>query len=65
MTDSEGPEQEALFYIEGPDERGLRLDSPSQLRRPRAQNLGPCHKVAEVLSQWLGSIEYDEVETAR
>lgn len=34
MTDSEGPEQEALFYIEGPDERGLRLDSPSQLRRP-------------------------------
>ena len=64
MTDSEGPEQEALFYIEGPDERGLRLDSPSQLRRPRA-HLGPCHKVAEVLSQWLGSIEYDEVETAR
>jgi hypothetical protein len=27
---------------------------------PWAQNLGPRDKVAEVLSQWLGSIDYDE-----
>ena len=29
------------------------------------QNLGPAAKVAEVMSQWLGTIDYDEVETAR
>ena len=28
------------------------------------QNLGPTAKVAEVLSQWLGSIDYDEREAA-
>lgn len=65
MTDSEGPEQEALFYIEGPDERGCVWIHRANSGGPWAQNLGPCHKVAEVLSQWLGSIEYDEVETAR
>jgi hypothetical protein len=29
---------------------------------PWAQNLGPANKVAEVLSQWLDSIDYDEIE---
>jgi len=27
-------------------------------------NLGPTQKVAEVLSQWLGTIDYDEVEAS-
>jgi hypothetical protein len=27
---------------------------------PRAYNLGPRDKVAEALSQWLASIDYDE-----
>ena len=34
----------------------------TELRNPWAQNLGPQDKVAEVLSQWLGSIDYDERE---
>jgi hypothetical protein len=33
-------------------------------RDPWSQNLGPKDKVAEALSQWLGSVDYDEVEEA-
>ena len=50
------PEQEALFYIEGPDERGCVRMHGTSSRDPWAQKLGPADKVAEVLSQWLGSI---------
>ena len=53
-------EQEALFYIEGPDERGCVWMHGASSRDPWHQNLGPTEKVAELLSQWLGSIEYDE-----
>ena len=56
------PEQEALFYIEGPDERGCIWMHGANLTDPWTHNLGPCGKVAEILSQWLGSIEYDEAE---
>ena len=56
------PDQEALFDIEGPDERGC-VWIHARSGDPWSQNLGPCRKVAEVLSQWLGSVEYDEVET--
>jgi hypothetical protein len=28
-------------------------------------NLGPCAKVAEVLSQWLGTVDFDELEAKR
>lgn len=55
------PEQEALFYIEGPDERGcvwIYGNSPD----PWAQNLGPHRKAAEVLSQWLSSIDCEQQE---
>jgi hypothetical protein len=31
-------------------------------RDPWAENLGPADKVAEALSQWLGSIDFDEVD---
>jgi hypothetical protein len=53
-------EQEALFYIEGPDERGCVWIHGTSSRDPWSQNLGPRDKVAEVLAQWLGSVDYDE-----
>ena len=28
-------------------------------------NLGPCAKVAEVLSQWLGTVDFDALEAKR
>lgn len=59
MTDSERPEQEALFYIEGPDERGCVWIHGASSQDPWSRNLGPCRKVSEVLSQWLGSIEFE------
>jgi hypothetical protein len=56
MTIAEGPDQEALFDIEGPDEDGCvwisSTDEPSW-----HHNLGPALKVAEVMSQWLASID--------
>ena len=55
-------EQDALFYIEGPDERGCVWMHGAASANPWAYNLGPADKVAEVLSQWLGSIEYEEQE---
>jgi hypothetical protein len=60
MSDRDGPEQEALFYIEGPDERGCVWMHGANSSDPWAQNLGPADKVAEVLSAWLTSIDYDE-----
>ena len=62
MTDNE-PEQEALFCIEGPDEHGCVWICSAEGRDVWCQNLGPCRKVAEVLSQWLGSVELDEIAT--
>ena len=56
------PEQEALYYIEGPDERGAVWAHGVSSGHPWQHNLGPTAKVAEVMSQWLGSIEDDEVE---
>lgn len=47
----------ALFYIEGPDERGLVWIHGAHSHDPWARNLGSQDKVAELLSQWLGSIE--------
>lgn len=52
MTD-EGPEQGALFCIEGPDEDGCVWICSSKGRDVWCQNLGPAAKVAEALSQWL------------
>ena len=58
------PEQSALFQIEGPDEDGCVWICSTEGRDVWCQNLGPQEKVAPVLSQWLGSIDYDEVENA-
>lgn len=54
------PEQDALFYIEGPDERGCVWIHGANFADPWAQNLGPCNKVAEVLWQWLASFDDGE-----
>jgi hypothetical protein len=51
------PEQEALFQIEGPDERECVWIHSTDPRNPWTQNLGPREKVVEVLSQWLASID--------
>ena len=56
------PGQDALFQIEGPDEDGCVWICSAEGRDVWCQNLGPRDKVAEVLSQWLGSVEYDEVD---
>ena len=53
------PEQDALFQIEGPDEDGCVWICAAEGRDTWCQNLGPADKVAEVMSQWLGSIDYE------
>ena len=59
----EEPVQDALFQIEGPDEDGCVWACSPEGGDVWCQNLGPTEKVAEVLSQWLGSIDYDEKES--
>ena len=51
------PVQEALFQIEGPDEDGCVWVCSTEGRDVWCVNLGPKQKVAEVLSQWLSSID--------
>ena len=50
---TEGPEQEALFQIEGPDEDGCVWACSPEGRDVWCQNLGPKEKVVEVFSEWL------------
>ena len=50
-------EQEALFYLEGPDEFGCVCICSADLPGQWCHNLGPADKVAKVLSQWLASID--------
>lgn len=54
------PKQDALFEIEGPDEDGCVWICAAAGREDWCQNLGPRDKVAEVLSLWLGSIDFQE-----
>lgn len=58
------PEQAALFQIEGPDEDGCVWACSSEGRDVWCQNLGPADAVAEVVSAWLVSQDYDEKELA-
>ena len=61
MNDSHGPEQDAGIQIEGPDEDGcVWICSVAAGRDEWCQNLGPAEKAAEVMSQWLGSIDHGE-----
>lgn len=64
MIGRDEPKQEVLVYNEGPHERGCVSMRGTSSRDPWAQNLGPCRKVAEVLSQWLGSVDLEEVKKA-
>jgi hypothetical protein len=50
------PEEDSLLYLEGPDEDGCVWISSSDAGGFH-HNLGPADKVAEVLSQWLASID--------
>jgi hypothetical protein len=59
MMDKDDPEQDAPFYIEGPDERGCDWMHGASFADPWSQSLGPADEVAEVLSQRLASIDYD------
>ena len=54
--------QEALFQIESPDGDVVWACSPGG-RDIWCRNLGPTEKVAELMSQWLGSIDFDERES--
>ncbi len=54
------PEQEALFEIDGPDEDGCVWISSAKSRDDWCGNLGAADKVAEVLSQWLASLDDGE-----
>jgi hypothetical protein len=60
----EGPEQEALFYIEGPDERGCVWMHGADSNDPWTHNLGPVEKVGGGLVPLVGEVDYDEVEAA-
>jgi hypothetical protein len=50
------PEQDALFYLEGPDEDGCVWISSTDAGGWH-HNLGPAVKVTEVLSQWLATLD--------
>ncbi len=52
--------QDALFEIEGPDEDGCVWICSAKGRGDWCRNLGPADKVAEVLSQWLASLDDGE-----
>jgi hypothetical protein len=52
----EGSDQEALFEIEGPDEDGC-VWICSAKAGDWCHNMGPADKVAEVLSEWLSSMD--------
>ena len=56
------PEQDALFYIEGPDEDGCVWICSAERRDVWCHNLGPKDRTVEVLSQWLASIDADEAD---
>ena len=51
------PDQEALF-----DEDGCVWACSPAGRHVWSQNLGPVAKVAEVMPQWIGSIDHGEIE---
>jgi hypothetical protein len=55
-------EQEALFELQGPDEDGCVWACSTRGRNDWCEKLGHVSKVAEIMSQWLGSIDYDEVK---
>ena len=53
-------QQDALFYLEGPDEHGCVWICSADLPGQWCHNLGPAAKVAEVLSEWLATLDDGE-----
>jgi hypothetical protein len=62
MAHMDQPEQGALFRIEGPDEDGCVWICSADGRDVWCHNLGRRDKVAEILSRWLCSVDYDEAK---
>lgn len=60
----DGREQEAHFAIMGPDRDGFVWAISTNPEDDWRHNLGPSNKVAAVLSQWLRTIDYDQIGTA-
>jgi hypothetical protein len=59
MNDKHEPEQDALLQIEGPKTAAWG-SAALAAGTCGVQNLQPAEKVTEVLSEWLGSIDYGE-----
>ena len=56
----DGPEQGALFRIEGPDEDGCVWICSTSGRDVWCQNLGPFEPTAEAMVEWLEINDYGE-----
>jgi hypothetical protein len=56
----DGPEQKALFQIEGPDEDGCVWICSAEGRKVWCQNLGPFEPAAAVIAKWLAANDYEE-----
>ena len=56
----DGPEQKALFEIDGPDEDGCVWICSAEGRDVWCRNLGPFDAVAEVVANWLAANSYEE-----
>jgi hypothetical protein len=54
------PEQEGLFTIAGPDQRGRVWIESTSSRDWWTHNLGPHEKAIEVVSRWLASVGVHE-----
>ena len=55
-----GPDQAALFRIEGPDEDGCVWLCSVDGKDVWCQNLGPFRPAAEVMAEWLEANDYGE-----
>ena len=56
----DGPDQGALFRIEGPDEDGCVWICSAAGRDMWCQNLGPFQPAAEAMTEWLEANDYGE-----
>lgn len=56
----DGPDQPALFRIEGPDEDGCVWICSSEGRDHWCANLGPEEKAAEVMADWLAQRDFGD-----
>jgi hypothetical protein len=53
------------FELQGPDENGHVWICSPEGRDVWCHNLGHFTDAAEAMAQWLGSIDYDEIEARR